>query len=85
MEIIIHRGYPGQVYHVTTEDGYILELHRIPAGRGKSATREPRGRPVFIQHGFLGSSADWLIGPSNQALGKALISLLKLLIYQVLP
>ena len=27
------------------------------------------GKPVFLQHGVLGSSADWLIGPSDRALG----------------
>ncbi|RXG54876.1 Gastric triacylglycerol lipase, partial [Armadillidium vulgare] len=31
-EIIQSFGYPAEVHHVTTEDGYILELHRIPYG-----------------------------------------------------
>ncbi|ROT79547.1 triacylglycerol lipase [Penaeus vannamei] len=33
-EIIQARGYPAQTHHVTTSDGYVLELHRIPRGRG---------------------------------------------------
>ncbi|XP_069981838.1 lipase 3 [Penaeus vannamei] len=32
-EIIQARGYPAQTHHVTTSDGYVLELHRIPRGR----------------------------------------------------
>ena len=26
-------GYPEETHYVTTEDGYILTLHRIPAGK----------------------------------------------------
>lgn len=57
------------MHTVTTDDGYILEVHRIPRGKGQSASGGAFGRPVFIQHGFLGSSADWLIGPNDRALG----------------
>ncbi|PIO74355.1 hydrolase, alpha/beta domain protein [Teladorsagia circumcincta] len=32
-QIIEHWGYPAEIHTVTTEDGYILELHRIPYGR----------------------------------------------------
>ncbi|EPB66343.1 ab-hydrolase associated lipase region [Ancylostoma ceylanicum] len=32
-QIIEHWGYPAEIYTVTTEDGYILELHRIPYGK----------------------------------------------------
>ncbi|XP_069960383.1 gastric triacylglycerol lipase-like isoform X3 [Cherax quadricarinatus] len=32
-ELIEVRGYPVEVHYVTTQDGYILELHRIPHGR----------------------------------------------------
>ena len=62
MEIIQHRGYPVEVHHVTTDDGYILELHRILSGL-------PSSRPVLLHHGILGTGAHWLMNPTDQALG----------------
>ncbi|XP_042863293.1 lipase lipl-4-like [Penaeus japonicus] len=37
-EIIRARGYLAQVHHVTTSDGYVLQMHRIP--RGRNANRD---------------------------------------------
>ncbi|VDN25560.1 unnamed protein product [Gongylonema pulchrum] len=79
-EIIIYHGYPVQVFEALTIDGYILQLHRIPFGRnGTFIPRNPenffflkkRKRPVvFLQHGLLGSSADWVTNLPNESLGK---------------
>ncbi|CAB3373680.1 Hypothetical predicted protein [Cloeon dipterum] len=56
-EMIARRGYPVETHFVTTADGYVLQMHRIP---------QP-GKPVaFLQHGSLSSSADWiLMGPES--------------------
>lgn len=45
----------------------MLTLHRIPCGRtGCSARGRGNGQPVFLQHGLLASSADWLLsGPGK--------------------
>lgn len=43
-EIIRRRGYPVEVHHVRTEDGYILELHRIPHGRSYHDSSDGHGR-----------------------------------------
>jgi len=60
-QLITKYGYPFEEYFVITHDGYILNLHRIPYGRdGPSENRQP----VFVMHGILCSSADWVIaGP----------------------
>ncbi|KAG7311752.1 hypothetical protein JYU34_002811 [Plutella xylostella] len=52
--------YPCEIHRVYTEDGYILEMHRIPRGAG--AQNDNSVRPVvFLQHGLLSSSAEWVL------------------------
>ena len=76
--MIQHRGYPVEVHHVISDDGYVLELHRIPSGH-------PSGRPVLLQHGILSTDAVWLTNPTDQALGiLSLITALSFTIYQYL-
>ncbi|GAU44584.1 hypothetical protein TSUD_136310 [Trifolium subterraneum] len=51
---------------VTTEDGYILSLQRIPAGRsGKKATKPP----VLIHHGLFCDAVVWLLNSPEESLG----------------
>ncbi len=57
-----------EMHQVTTEDGYILMLHRIPYPKGQNSG--PIGRPVLLQHGVIESSADWVLNPSEKSLGK---------------
>lgn len=54
-ELLRAYNYPAEEHRVITEDGYILEMHRVP---------NP-GRPaVLVMHGMLSSSADFvLMGP----------------------
>jgi len=66
--LISKEGYPSETHTVTTEDGYILEVHRIPHGRKSQEDGSPRP-VVFLQHGLLSSSADWLIAGRDNALG----------------
>ena len=72
MEIAQHHGYPFLKYKTVSEDGYQLELHRIPGKRwsnSKDAAREAnlensKKTPVLILHGIGGSSHYWLVsGP----------------------
>ena len=62
-----HQHYQVEIHKVTTEDGYILELHRIPSSQ-KSPIRS-KGKPVFLQHGIFASDHVWVIAPSDRALG----------------
>ncbi|XP_062707272.1 lipase 1-like [Aedes albopictus] len=61
-ELIEKYGYKVEVHSATTEDGYMLTLFRIMP-RQPSQTQK---LPVFVMHGLLGSSADFVIsGPNN--------------------
>lgn len=51
------------MHNVKTEDGYILEVHRIAA---------PGKQPVLLMHGMLDSSATWVILGPERALGNIL-------------
>nr|CAD7571522.1 unnamed protein product [Timema californicum] len=61
-EIIKKSGYPVEVHHVTTEDGYIVTLHRLPRRMSEKA-------PTLVQHGIFHSSADSIISGPNSGLG----------------
>lgn len=53
-----------EVHHVTTSDGYILGMHRIPHGRDQNNDPNVDRPIVFVMHGLLSSSADFvLMGP----------------------
>lgn len=54
-DLIRASGYQVETHPVTTEDGYILELHRIPS----------TGKPVFLMHGMLCSSYCWVTSETN--------------------
>ncbi|XP_015125978.1 lipase 3 [Diachasma alloeum] len=65
-ELISKYGYRGETHRVTTNDGYILEMHRIT---GPKSNPKPEGKPViFLMHGLLCSSVDWLIAGPQKAL-----------------
>ncbi|KAI4454144.1 lysosomal acid lipase-related [Holotrichia oblita] len=57
--MIQRHGYEVEEHvDVQTSDGYLLDLHRIPYGKDNSdETKKP---VVFLMHGLLSSSADWV-------------------------
>ncbi|CAI4231345.1 unnamed protein product [Auanema sp. JU1783] len=65
-QIIEHWGYPSQTEHVTTEDGYILELHRIPFGKNNMNPNRP---VIFMQHGLECSSSNWIANLPTESAG----------------
>lgn len=69
-ELIKSHGYQVEIHNIVTEDGYILEIHRLPYGRinGERNFKNAK-RPVLIQHGLAGSSADWILMGAGRALG----------------
>ncbi|XP_071056613.1 lipase 3-like [Onthophagus taurus] len=52
-------GYPLERHNLYTEDGYLIEMHRIPYGI-KSTNRSNRP-PVLIAHGSGGTSAEFIM------------------------
>lgn len=71
--IIRKYGYPVEEHSVTTEDGYILGLHRIlglnTAESENNGTRRPA---VLLQHGLLADSANWVSNGPKKSLAFAL-------------
>ncbi|EGC28620.1 hypothetical protein DICPUDRAFT_100086 [Dictyostelium purpureum] len=62
-EIIEQSGYPYEKHYVTTEDGYILELERIP---NKKSTNV-----LYLQHGVFDNSFAWIATGPAQSLAFA--------------
>lgn len=56
-------GYPAETHTPTSFDGYLIEMHRIPA----KSSKKP---PILLQHGLLSSSDEFIINYPNQSLGK---------------
>ena len=67
-QLVEYWGYSAETHQTTTDDGYILTLHRM---FNKTAQAKYDGpRPVFyLQHGFVGSSTMWVINLPYQSLG----------------
>ncbi|XP_004305970.1 PREDICTED: triacylglycerol lipase 2-like [Fragaria vesca subsp. vesca] len=61
------QGYTCEDHQVTTEDGYILGLQRIPSGKSSNNSTAQK-LPVLLQHGLMGDAGSWLLNPPDQAL-----------------
>jgi lysosomal acid lipase/cholesteryl ester hydrolase len=78
--MIAHFGYPVQNMTVETEDGYLLDIVRIPGGVEYKQTFESQqhhqgnnnvktGKPVvFLMHGLLSTCEDFVIGGPTEGL-----------------
>ena len=67
--MIAKEGYPCETHTVITEDCYILEMHRIPYGKNSPMVPGEIRPVVYLQHGLLASSADWVMGIPEKYLG----------------
>lgn len=62
-DAILRAGYPLEEHVVTTDDGYVLHMQRVPK---KSTTNV-----VFFQHGVLDTSLGWVANGSTGSLALA--------------
>ena len=63
-DIVKSHGYELETYEVPTSDDYVLLVHRIQGKPEEGKTNKNGKRslpPVFLQHGLLCSSADFLL------------------------
>ncbi|KAK2572664.1 Lysosomal acid lipase/cholesteryl ester hydrolase [Acropora cervicornis] len=67
-EIIASRGYAFEEHYVTTQDGFILGLQRIPRGRSEESKNGGK-QVVFLQHGFLADASTWVMDSATESLG----------------
>lgn len=58
-------GYPSESHYITTTDGYILNIHRIPTGK----KGQKNGKVVLLQHGMEDSSVTWILAGPGKSLG----------------
>ncbi|XP_042147571.1 gastric triacylglycerol lipase-like [Ixodes scapularis] len=69
-ELISTKGYPVEEYEVITSDGYVIGIQRIPRGKNESSDGTVTNKTtILLQHGMLGSSADYVLNFPNQSLG----------------
>ncbi|KAA8524763.1 hypothetical protein F0562_011186 [Nyssa sinensis] len=59
------QGYVCEEHTVTTQDGYILSLQRIPVGH---SGKKPDKPPVLLQHGLLMDAITWLMNSPDESL-----------------
>ncbi|XP_072140841.1 lipase member M-like [Dermacentor andersoni] len=73
-ELIRYFGYPCEISYVTTDDGYVLEVDRVPRGRqGNAAAAEEqngtRRHPVLFVPVFASASDIWFFNFPSQTPG----------------
>ncbi|XP_037904465.1 lipase 3-like [Hermetia illucens] len=72
-ERVTRYGYPFETHSVQTEDGYILGLHRIPYSPNNGPV--PEKPVIYLQHGLLCSSNDWIMAGPGKGLAFILADL----------
>lgn len=69
-EICDNNGYEFESHFTTSDDGYILNLFRIPGrfGDTKTKNKSQRKSPVFFQHGIVDSADAFIVNTADRSL-----------------
>ena len=51
-DLVMSKGYPLEIHYVTTQDGYICKLYRIPGGKNEMNFKFKQKQAIFIMHGI---------------------------------
>lgn len=65
MDMAKERNIQIERHYVTTEDGYILGLYRLPAANRPNSTNG--NKTMFIMHGLISSSPMFILYPESSA------------------
>ena len=65
-EICVENGFDFEQHTVTTEDGYILTVYRIPGMMGEDHENSVKP-PVLFQHGVFDSAYCWIVNYADVA------------------
>ncbi|XP_001356050.3 lipase 1 [Drosophila pseudoobscura] len=65
LQLLEKYKYPAEAHQVTTEDKYVLTIHRIP---------RPGAQPVLLVHGLEDTSSTWILMGPHSGLGYFLYS-----------
>ncbi|KAK9882061.1 hypothetical protein WA026_018911 [Henosepilachna vigintioctopunctata] len=63
-DMIKKYGYPVETHEVTTMDGYMLTMFRIPHGKKE---KEVNQKPILLMHGLFGQAENYIIAGMNNA------------------
>jgi pimeloyl-ACP methyl ester carboxylesterase len=74
-ELILSRGYPMEIHYVETEDGYVLKIYRIPAGKEEKNYKNKQKDAVLVMHGIFDSSDGWLCNTEDKCIPFTLANL----------
>ena len=67
-EICEENGFDYEEHKVTTDDGYILTVYRIPGLKTESEEQKNTTKPpVLMQHGILDSAYCWIVNYADVA------------------